>query len=106
MLKQILILGFLFAGIAGAVLVIQKPTLLKSWGYDVIDFVSSFHAKEGEAEFNPNLDIYKDGMINVLDVLKDRYAQEASRSGAASDSGNLTRVLDASDSAEASDSAN
>lgn len=93
-------------GIGGTVLLIQKSTLLQSFGYDVIDFVSSFHASEGEAEFNPNLDVYKDGVINVMDVLKDRYAQIATRSGSATNSANLSNIITASNSAQATSSAN
>ena len=101
MIKQLALVIMLILVIGGTVLMIQKSTLLQSFGYDVIDFVSSFHASEGEAEFNPNLDVYKDGVINVMDVLKDRYAQIATRSAGATNSANLT----ASDSAQASSSA-
>lgn len=107
MIKQVIMLALLLLGIFGTVLVIQKSTLLKSFGYDVLDFVYSFHSSEGDPEFNPNLDINKDGTINVLDILKDRYAQEATRSAEDSDSGGLDNILDefnqleqASDSAE------
>lgn len=98
MIKQIIIVVFLLVGIGGAVLVTQKSTLLQSFGYDLVDFVSSFHASEGDPEFNANLDVYKDGKINVFDVLKDRYTQEATRAGAASSSGEL----ESSQSGEAS----
>lgn len=106
MIKQFALIIILVLGIGGTVLLIQKSTLLQSFGYDVIDFVSSFHASEGEAEFNPNLDVYKDGVINVMDVLKDRYAQIATRSGSATNSANLTNIITASSSAEATSSAN
>lgn len=100
MIKQIIIVGFLVIGIGAAVLATQQSTLLQSFGYDLVDFVFSFHSSEGDAEFNPNLDVFKDGTINVLDVLKDRYEQEANRAGYASRSA----VLESSDSAEASGS--
>lgn len=101
MVKTALIFGIMLAGIIAAVLVIQKPALLNSFGYDVIDFVASFHSKEGDAQYNPNLDVFKDGTINVMDVLKDRYEQEATRVGIASNSGQLISTP----SAEASRSA-
>lgn len=101
MIKQIIIVVFLLIGIGGAVLVTQKSTLLQSFGYDLIDFVSSFHASEGDPEFNASLDVYRDGKINVFDVLKDRYQQEATRAGVAS----LSGQLESSRSAEASGSA-
>lgn len=105
MIKQIALLGFLIVVIGGTVFIMQKSTLLKSFGYDVVDFVSSFHHKEGDAEFNSSLDVYKDGIINVLDILKDRYNQEASRSGNATGSGTL-RVIQSTNSAESTKSAN
>jgi len=105
MIKQLALVIILILGIAGTVLVIQKSTLLKSFGYDVVDFVASFYAKEGDPQYNPNLDIYKDGTINTLDVLKDRYAQEASRSAEDPDHIDLSNILESSDSEEASGSA-
>ena len=107
MIKQLALLVLLVAGIAGTVMVIQKSTLLRSFGYDVIDFSYFFHSKEGESIFNPNLDIYKDGTINTLDVIKDRYEQDATRSGTqnAGGPGDLSNILDSSQSAEASQSA-
>lgn len=101
MIKQIIIVVFLLLGIGGAVLVTQKSTLLQSFGYDLIDFVSSFHASEGDPEFNANLDVYKDGKINVFDVLKDRYLQEATRAGMAS----VSAQIESTKSGEASGSA-
>ena len=94
MIKPIIIIIFLLIGMFGTVLVVQKSTLMQSFGYDVMDFMSSFHAAEGDAEFNPNLDTYKDGMINTLDVLTDRYKQEATRAGEASNSSGLNNVTD------------
>lgn len=105
MIKQIALLGFLVVVIAGTVFVIQKSTLLRSFGYDVVDLTLSFHHSEGDPEFNSNLDVYRDGIINVLDILKDRYLQEASRSGNATGSGVL-RVIESTNSAESSRSAN
>lgn len=106
MIKQLALVIVLILGIGGTVLVVQKSTLLKSFSYDVLDFVYSFHASEGDPEFNSNLDVYKDGIINVLDILKDRYAQEASRSGTASDSADLSNIIDEFDQLEdSSDSA-
>ena len=100
MIKSVALVIILLLGIAGAVLVIQKSTLLKSFGYDVIDFSYFFNTSEGEAEFNPNMDIYEDGRINTLDVLKDRYAQEATRAGVDTDDSDLSSILESSGSAE------
>ena len=106
MIKSIALVIILVLGIVGTVFVIQKSTLLRSFGYDVVDFSYFFHSSEGEAEFNPSLDVYQDGMINTLDVLKDRYAQEATRSGMSTEENDLSNILESSDSAEASGSAN
>lgn len=102
MVKSLALVLILVFGIAGTVFVIQKSTLLKSFGYDVVDFSYFFNSSEGEAEFNPNMDIYQDGRINTMDVLKDRYAQEATRAGIYPEESDLSNILESSDSAEAS----
>lgn len=81
MIKQLALVIVLILGIAGTVFVIQKATQLNSNAFDLLDFVYSFHASVGDPEFNPNLDVNGDGTINTLDVLRDRYAQDATRSG-------------------------
>lgn len=94
MIKPLAIVILLLAGIIGTVFATAKSTLLKSFGYDLVDFEYFFHADQNDPRFNPNLDVYQDGKINTLDVLKDRYDQEATRSGNASDSGSLDNIID------------
>jgi hypothetical protein len=97
MLKQILPILILTIGIYAAVFLIQNSTQLRSKAYELMEFVPSFHSKEGESSFNNNLDIYKDGIINAFDIIADRYLNQASKSA--------TPSAEASKSAEASSSA-
>lgn len=96
MLKQLLPILILTIGITASVFLIQNSTSLKSKAYEVLDFIPSFYASEGDSKFNDNLDIYKDGIINAFDVIADRYLN-ASKSASPS--------AEASKSAEASSSA-
>lgn len=80
---QIIILVILILGIVVGGFAIQNSTALRSKGYDLIDFVYSFSSREGDGRFNPALDINTDGVINVFDVLKDRYARYATQSAEA-----------------------
>jgi hypothetical protein len=96
MLKQILPILILTVGITVSVLLIQQSTALKSKAYELFEFVPAFHSTEGESGFNSNLDVYKDGIINAFDVIRDRYLQ-ATKSASQS--------AEASKSAEASSSA-
>jgi hypothetical protein len=84
--QQILLVLILILGIIAGVFIVQSSTLLRSRGYDLLDFVYTFSSREGDARFNPTLDINSDGVINVFDVLKDRYARLATESGQATDS--------------------
>jgi hypothetical protein len=95
MFKQILPILILTIGITVSVLLIQQSTTLKSKAYELFEFVPSFHSNEGESAFNTNLDVYKDGIINAFDVIRDRYLQ-ATKSASPS--------AEASKSAEASSS--
>jgi hypothetical protein len=102
MVKQLALVIILILGIAGTVFVIQKATQLNSKAFSVLDFVYSFHASAGDPQFNPTLDINGDGIINTLDILKDRYAQDATRSGDEQDPDHmdLSNILESPDSAE------
>jgi len=99
MMKQYLLLGLLLVGIIAAVILSQNSTLLRSRGFDVLDFIYAFHAKEGDTQFNPVLDVYKDGVINTFDVLKDRYLKISTQSGIATPSAEASRSAEASSSA-------
>lgn len=98
MYKQLLPILILVIGITASVFLIQNQTALKSKAYELMEFVPAFHSSEGQSGFNNNLDIYKDGIINAFDIIKDRYLQ-------ATKSATATPSAEASQSAEASASA-
>lgn len=93
MYKQLLPILILVIGITASVFLIQNSTQLKSKAYELLDFIPAFHSAENDSRFNNKLDIYKDGIINVFDVIADRYLN-ATRSA--------TPSAEASKSAEAS----
>lgn len=92
MLKQLLPTLILVVGVIASVALIQNSTLLKSKANYLIDFIPAFYATENESRFNSNLDVYKDGIINVFDVLKDRYLHDATRSATMSATPSATQT--------------
>lgn len=102
MIKSLALVVILVFGIGASVLLIQRATQFNSQAFSVSDFVDFFHASVGESRFNADFDVNGDGIINSVDVLKDRYSQEATNSG--TDYGNLDKILDASNSGEATGS--
>lgn len=96
MIKQLLPILILTIGITASVVLIQQSTALRSKAYELFEFVPAFHTTDGESAFDNKLDVYKDGIINAFDVLKDRYLQ-ATKSA--------TPSAEATKSAEASSSA-
>ena len=106
MIRSLALILVLILGITGTVFLIQKATQLNSKAFSVLDFVYSFHAATGDPRYNPNLDVNGDGIINSLDVLRDRYAQEATKAGqVATNSGQLNNIIGDLQQEEASDEA-
>jgi hypothetical protein len=85
MIKQLALVLVLIAGVGTSVIVLQKATQLNSDAFSILDFVSSFHSSAGDPSYNTELDINRDGKINTLDILRDRYSQEATRSSTTGD---------------------
>jgi hypothetical protein len=96
MIKQLALVTLLILGVGGSVLVVQKATQLNSNAFGILDFVSSFNSSAGDPSYNTELDVNRDGKINTLDILRDRYSQEATSSSTeeSQDSVRLENILE------------
>jgi len=93
MIKQLALVLVLIAGIGASVIILQKATQLNSKAFSILDFGSSFHSSAGDSSFDSNLDVNQDGTINTVDILRDRYSQEATQSLTASEEENLGNIM-------------
>ena len=99
MLKQLLPISIIVLGIIASVFLIQTGTQLQSKAYELLEFIPAFNSSENDPRYKSNLDVNKDGTINVFDVINDRY-QMATRS--ATQSAEATKSAEASASAKVS----
>ncbi len=102
MIKSVALVIVLVLGIATTVFIVQKSTLMQSFGYEVSDFSNFFHSSVQDSEFNTSMDVYQDGIINVMDVLKDRYSQAATSAGEEVDPDDLLNIMDSSEATDTS----